>query len=106
MQAESCPCARDHAGQLVLDGQDNPVLEFGSLIIDLTNHVVRKNNEIIRLTATEFSLLSLLTKNHGRVLTHQFLLKEIWGFGYPVAIRREKLRCHLICNNEQDIGFR
>lgn len=60
----------------------SPVLEFGSLSIDLINHVVRKDNEIIKLTATEFSLLSMLAKNSGRVLTHQYLLKEIWGYSY------------------------
>jgi two-component system KDP operon response regulator KdpE len=61
---------------------ENPVLEFGSLNIDLINHVVRKNNEIVKLTATEFSLLSLLARNQGRVVTHQFILKEVWGYGY------------------------
>jgi len=61
---------------------DTPSLEFGSLNIDLINHIVRKNNEIIKLTATEFSLLTILARNHGRVLTHQFLLKEVWGYGY------------------------
>lgn len=61
---------------------ESPVLNFGSLTIDLLNHVVRLNNEIIKLTATEFSLLSLLAKNHGCVLTHQFLLKEVWGYSY------------------------
>jgi two-component system KDP operon response regulator KdpE len=59
-----------------------PLLEFGSLKIDFVNHVVRKNDEIIKLTSTEFSLLSILSKNHGRVMTHQFLLKEIWGYNY------------------------
>ena len=61
---------------------DNPSLVFGSLEVDLANHVARKNNEIIKLTSTEFSLLALLAKNQGRVLTHQFILKEIWGMGY------------------------
>ena len=61
---------------------ESPVLEFGSLSIDLVNHVVRKSNEIVKLTATEFSLLSLLARNQGRVLTHQFLLKEVWGYSY------------------------
>jgi two-component system KDP operon response regulator KdpE len=68
--------------RLINEKSDNPVLQFGSLTIDLANHVVRKDNEIIKLTATEFSLLSLLARNQGRVLTHQFLLKEVWGFGY------------------------
>jgi two-component system KDP operon response regulator KdpE len=62
--------------------KDSPLLEFGSLRIDMLNHLVRRNHEIIKLTATEFSLLSLFAKNHGRVLTHQFLLKEIWGYSY------------------------
>jgi two-component system KDP operon response regulator KdpE len=62
--------------------KDIPLLEFGSLNIDMINHMVRKNTEIIKLTSTEFSLLALLAKNHGRVLTHQFILKEIWGYSY------------------------
>jgi two-component system KDP operon response regulator KdpE len=62
--------------------KDNPVLEFGQLNIDMVNHVVRKNGEIIKLTSTEFSLLALLARNHGRVLTHQSILKEIWGYSY------------------------
>jgi len=62
--------------------KDTPLIESGSLTIDLLNHVVRKNGEIIKLTSTEYSLLTLLAKNSGRVLTHQFILKEIWGYGY------------------------
>jgi two-component system KDP operon response regulator KdpE len=61
---------------------DNPNLTFGSLTIDLSNHSARKNGEILKLTSTEFALLALLVKNSGRVLTHQSILKEIWGFGY------------------------
>jgi two-component system KDP operon response regulator KdpE len=68
--------------RITTEKQDNPVMNFGNLVIDLANHVVKKNNEILKLTATEFSLLALLAKNHGRVVTHQFLLKEVWGFGY------------------------
>jgi two-component system KDP operon response regulator KdpE len=60
----------------------NPILTFGSLTIDLVNHIARKNDEILKLTSTEFSLLAMLAKNSGRVLTHQSILKEIWGFGY------------------------
>jgi two-component system KDP operon response regulator KdpE len=59
-----------------------PILTFGSLTIDLLNHTARKNDEILKLTSTEFSLLALLARNSGRVLTHQSILKEIWGFGY------------------------
>lgn len=62
--------------------KDTPLMEFGSLTIDMLNHVVRKNSDIVKLTSTEYSLLTLLAKNSGRVLTHQFILKEIWGYGY------------------------
>jgi two-component system KDP operon response regulator KdpE len=68
--------------RLSTEKPDITVLEFGKLNIDLVNHIVKKSDEILRLTATEFSLLSILAKNHGRVLTHKYLLKEIWGFGY------------------------
>lgn len=61
---------------------NDPVLVAGNLSIDMAAHVARKNDEILKLTATEFSLLQLLAWNRGRVLTHQYILKEVWGFGY------------------------
>lgn len=61
---------------------DEGMFEFGALSIDMVNHVVRKNKEVVKLTSTEFSLLSLLAKNQGRVLTHQYILKEVWGYSY------------------------
>lgn len=54
---------------------------FKNLKIDLTARVVWKNGSILKLTQTEFNLLVFLAKNEGRVLTHQQLLKEIWGVG-------------------------
>ena len=68
--------------RLSRESGDKPVIESGSLSIDMINHVVRKNGEIIKLTSTEFNLLTLLAKNLGRVLTHQHILREIWGYGY------------------------
>jgi two-component system, OmpR family, KDP operon response regulator KdpE len=62
--------------------EDSPVLLFGSLTIDLSNHTATKNKTVLKLTSTEYALLALLAKNAGRVLTHQSILKEIWGFGY------------------------
>ena len=55
---------------------------FGDLIIDKASHVVKKKGEIVKLTATEYALLLLLAVNSGRVLTHQHILKEVWGYGY------------------------
>ena len=62
--------------------QQEARLEFGNLTIDLDKHLAYKNAEIIKLTSTEFSLLALMAKNEGRVLTHTYILKEIWGYGY------------------------
>lgn len=61
---------------------NDPVLAFQSLTIDLANHRVMKHGEVIKLTSTEFSLLALMVKNSGKVLTHQYILKEVWGQGY------------------------
>jgi len=71
--------ARIHAG---LRQKDKPILEIGSLTIDMINQIARKNNEIISLSSMEFSLLALLAINKGRVLTHQFILKKLWGVKY------------------------
>jgi two-component system KDP operon response regulator KdpE len=59
-----------------------PLLSFGSLLIDLPGHIVKKNDKLLKLTSTEFSLLALMARNSGKVLTHQYLLKEIWGHSY------------------------
>ena len=98
---------------------DKPILEFGSLSIDLANHIVRKNNELLKLTSTEFSLLALLAKNEGRVLTHQYILKEVWGMGYVeqtqylrvfIAQLRKKVEDNpskpKLLNTESGIGYR
>lgn len=56
-------------------------LIFNNIEIDLVARMVKKNNESIKLTSTEYNLLILFAKNEGRVLTHQYILKEIWGVG-------------------------
>ena len=61
---------------------DEAIIASENIIIDLASHVVRKNEEIVKLTSTEYNLLVLLAQNRGRVLTHQYILKEVWGFGY------------------------
>ncbi len=55
---------------------------IGNLHIDLVSRTVKLDGEPIKLTATEYNLIVLFSKNEGRVLTHQFILKEIWGVGY------------------------
>ncbi len=62
--------------------ENNAVIsQFNDLEIDVVSRTVKKNNEFLKLTSTEFNLLALFIKNEGRVLTHQYILKEIWGVG-------------------------
>lgn len=53
-----------------------------NLEIDLVARLVKRDGEIIKLTSTEYNLLALFAKNESKVLTHQYLLKEIWGYSY------------------------
>jgi two-component system KDP operon response regulator KdpE len=55
------------------------VIDHGDIEIDLNARVVKRKGEIIKLTVTEYALLVLLAQNEGKVLTHHFLLKHIWG---------------------------
>ncbi len=62
---------------------DNETLiSIGNLEIDLVARIVKINGELIKLTTTEYSLLALFAKNEGKALTHQYILKEVWGYGY------------------------
>ena len=62
--------------------ENNSLITCGELQIDLVARIVKQNDEIVKLTSTEYNLMALFAKNEGRVLTHQFILREIWGFNY------------------------
>jgi two-component system KDP operon response regulator KdpE len=55
------------------------VFKHGDLIVDLTSHVVTRAGHQVKLTATEYALLRLFVRHPGRVLTHRYILREIWG---------------------------
>lgn len=61
-------------------GNRGSVINAGGLSIDLARHVVTLNGEELRLTATEFKLLAYLAAHPDRVLTHQAILTQVWGF--------------------------
>lgn len=99
--------------------ENSSLIDCDDLQIDLTARTVKKNNEIIKLTATEYTLLALLAKNEGKVLTHQYLLKQVWGPGHLnesqylrvyIAQLRKKIEnnpnrpIHLI--TESGVGYR
>ncbi|MGZ5817683.1 MAG: two-component system response regulator KdpE [Burkholderiaceae bacterium] len=55
------------------------LVRFGDVTVDLTKRMVTKAGEIIHLTPTEYRLLSVLVQNAGRVVTNLHLLREVWG---------------------------
>lgn len=61
---------------------NNPVIVYGDLCVDLSSRSVKKGEEFVKLTVTEYALLTLLVKNNGKVLTHHYLLREVWGPGF------------------------
>jgi two-component system KDP operon response regulator KdpE len=67
------------------DDAEKGVLRAGDLTIDYDRRRVLRGETEIRLTPKEFELLSLLGRNHDRVLTHRAILKEIWG---PAAVEQ------------------
>ena len=62
--------------------ESRPVIRYQGLELDLSTRTVKKNNDILRLSVTQYELLVILGKNEGKVLTHQYLLREVWGPGY------------------------
>jgi len=62
--------------------ENDSVFTAGELQIDFVARTVKKKDELIKLTVTEYKLISLFVQQAGKVLTHQYLLREIWGPGY------------------------
>ena len=63
--------------------EDNePIINTEDLQIDLDSRTVKKKGELVKLTTTEYSLLALFARNEGKVLTHHYLLRAIWGPGF------------------------
>ena len=62
-----------------------PVLTIGELVVDLQKHAVSVAGKPVHLTPHQYELLRLLALNEGKLLTHQMLLREVWGPGYAEA---------------------
>ena len=59
-----------------------PVQRFGGLEVDLGRRLVSRDGEPVHLTPTEYGLLEAFVTNPGKLLTHQWLLRKVWGQGY------------------------
>lgn len=61
------------------DYKTQSVYRIGDLEVNLEKHMVTLEEKEIHFTPIEFNLLSLLIKNTGKVLTHSYIIKEVWG---------------------------
>lgn len=74
-------------------GNKESIIQSGSLTVDLARHISTLNGIEVKLTSTEFKLLSYLAANPDRVLTHQAILTHVWGF--EESDRLEYLRVYV-----------
>jgi two-component system, OmpR family, KDP operon response regulator KdpE len=59
-----------------------PLLQFGTLEVDLSRRLIMLGGEIVHLTPTEYRLLEAMATSPGKLLTHRWLLEKVWGPGY------------------------
>jgi two-component system KDP operon response regulator KdpE len=98
---------------------DVHIFKTHDLTIDLATRTVKKGEDSVKLTATEYNLLALFVQNGGRVLTHRFILEQVWGPSFAeeahytrvyVAQLRKKIEDDpsnpVILLTESGIGYR
>jgi len=95
------------------------ILSVDYLIIDFDKHEVTVDGERIDLSPTEFKLLSVMARNKGRMLPHEYLLNEVWGPEYIgdidylrlyISYLRRKIEKRFkkasLIHNEWGVGYR
>jgi two-component system KDP operon response regulator KdpE len=99
-------------------GPEDVVLEVGDVTIDISHHTCTVAGAAVDLTPKEFSMLSLLARWPGRVVTHRMILHEVWGPEYVNETQylrtyatniRKKLKCdpdHPRLVVEPGVGYR
>jgi two-component system KDP operon response regulator KdpE len=63
-------------------GREDPIFASDDITVDLSARTVIVRGQPVKLTPTEYTLLVLFVKNAGKVLTHGYILKEVWGPAY------------------------
>ena len=58
---------------------ERPLFKLGDLSVDLVRRIVKKGDVVVKLSPKEYELLRVMVQYAGRVLTHKFLLKELWA---------------------------
>jgi two-component system response regulator MprA len=65
--------------------EDDELLSFADLSMDLASREVRRGERAIELTRTEFTLLEMFLRRPRRVLERSFILEEVWGYDFPTT---------------------
>ncbi len=78
------------------DSQAFTTYKNGDLFIDLTARSVSLRGSPVKLTPTEFRLLSILVRKMGRVVTHEELIREVWGTEKETSLGSLKLYIHYL----------
>jgi len=71
---------------------ERPIFRIGDLSVDLVRRIVRMRGEEVKLSPKEYDLLRLFVQHAGKVLTHNFLLRELWGAGADAQYVRVYVR--------------
>lgn len=58
------------------------IFKTNDITVDLSLHTVKKGNKTIKMTAKEYDILVLLINNYGKLLTHKYILENIWGHSF------------------------
>lgn len=62
--------------------KQEPLFVVQDLQVDLASRTVRKGKDLLKLTATEYAILSIFVENAGKVVTHKYILEHVWGPGF------------------------
>jgi len=82
-----------HSQKMIGEGHlETSKISIGSLCIDYEKRVVKVDDKDVHLTPIEYKIIVLLSKNVGKVLTHDYIIKEIWG---PYLNENQTLRVNM-----------
>ncbi|MBS0276038.1 MAG: response regulator transcription factor [Proteobacteria bacterium] len=96
---------------------EKPLFKTGDLTVDLVRRIVTVRGQEVKLTPREYDLLRLLVAHAGKVLTHKFILREVWGsetdvqyLRIYVRTLRQKIEANpeqpSLIQTEQGVGYR
>lgn len=71
---------------------ERPIFHTGDLSVDLVKRIVKVNEEEIKLSPKEYDILRILVQHSGKVLTHRFLLDQVWDSATDVQNLRVYVR--------------